>query len=281
MNIRFWGTRGSIAVPGKDTTVFGGNTTCLEIVLRGGTRIIVDAGTGIRPLGEHLLSLGESVQVYLLVTHIHWDHVLGFPFFAPVYSSSSRLYIDGFPTCMKGIRVTFDTRMGDGFFPVKFEDLRADIQYLERLKYGPLKIEDTIIDTIALQHPQGGFGFRFREAGKTMVFITDNELREDAWAGRKPSDYAEFCAGADILIHDAQYTPDERRNRAGWGHSDYVAALKLAEQAKVGSFWFTHHDPSRKDEEISATLLTCREIAKNKNLHFPVEAAFEGAELIL
>jgi phosphoribosyl 1,2-cyclic phosphodiesterase len=281
MRIRFWGTRGSIAVPGKDTTVYGGNTTCLELVLAGGTRVIIDAGTGIRPLGNHLLSLGEKVDIFLLITHIHWDHVLGFPFFAPVYSSKTRIRIDGFPSCMKGLRVTFDSRMGDGFFPVKFEDLRSDLQYLERLRFGSLKIEDTTFETIPLQHPQGGFGFRIREGGKTLVFITDNELREDAWTGRHPKDYTRFCQDADILIHDAQYTPDERLARRGWGHSDYNAALSLAADARVGRFLFTHHDPSRTDDQIKDILARCRDKALQMNLQCPIEAAFEGLEMTL
>ncbi|RJR25494.1 MAG: MBL fold metallo-hydrolase [Desulfobacteraceae bacterium] len=281
MKIRFWGTRGSIAVPGKETTVFGGNTTCLEIVLSGGTRVIIDAGTGIRALGDYLLSECNKVSVYLLVTHIHWDHVLGFPFFAPVYCSNSKILIDGFPSCMKGLRVTFDTRMGDGFFPVKFDDLKSDIHYLEKLKYGPMTIENTAIDCIPLQHPQGGFGFRFREKGKTLVFITDNELRNDSWEGRHPRDYAEFCRGADILIHDAQYTPVEREKRHGWGHSDYAAALSLAANARVGRFYFTHHDPTRRDTEVSSILAKCRDIAKEMDLKLPIDAAVEGSELIL
>ena len=112
MKVKFWGTRGSISVPGKDTIVYGGNTTCLEITLEGGRKVIVDAGTGIRPLGRQICEMEEDVDIHLLITHIHWDHVLGFPFFDPVYDPTSKIAIDGFPACIKGLKIPFDNRMG-------------------------------------------------------------------------------------------------------------------------------------------------------------------------
>ena len=281
MKIRFWGTRGSIPVPGKDTTIFGGNTTCLEITLESGRVIIIDSGTGIRPLGEQLIAGGEKVDINLLITHIHWDHVWGFPFFDPIYESTSKITIDGFPTCIKGLRATFDNKMGDGFFPIKFDDLKAEIRYLDTLSHGPLKIDSVVVESIPLQHPQGGFGFRFREGKRTLVFITDNELTEDAQLGKRPKKYIEFCKNADILIHDAQYTPEEREKRRGWGHSDYVAALNLALESRVKQFILFHHDPSRKDPEVVSFKNHCEELAKKKNVDIVIDAAREGSELTL
>ena len=141
MRIKFWGTRGSIAVPGKGTTLYGGNTTCLEVTLESRRKVIIDAGTGIRPLGEKLTAKKEAVDIYLLITHIHWDHVLGFPFFDPIYNQSTKISIDGYPTCMKGLKATFDNKMGDGFFPIKFDALKAKIHYLDRLSHGKLEID--------------------------------------------------------------------------------------------------------------------------------------------
>ena len=281
MHIKFWGTRGSIPVPGKDTTIYGGNTTCLEITLESGRVIIIDAGTGIRPLGEQLIGDRAKVDIHLLITHIHWDHVWGFPFFNPVYEPTSKITIDGFPTCMKGLRATFDNKMGDGFFPIKFDDLKAEISYLDTLNHGPLKIDSVVIDSVSLQHPQGGFGFRFREGKKTLVFITDNELTEEAWAGRHPSDFIKFCKDADILIHDAQYTPEEKEKRSGWGHSDYVAALNLALESHVKRFVLFHHDPSRKDPEVVSFKNHCEDLANKKKVDIAIDAAKEGSELIL
>lgn len=281
MRIRFWGTRGSIPVPGKDTIEYGGNTTCLEITLQSRKRVIVDAGTGIRGLGYELKREGEAIDIYLLVTHIHWDHIIGFPFFEPLYDLSTRIMIDGYPTCIKGLRSTFDTRMGDGFFPIKFDDLRAEIQYLNRIGKGEVELEGIIVDCIPLQHPQGGYGFRFRDDHKTLVFITDNELKTDAWRGRTLKEYVEFCKEADILIHDAQYLPSEIKQRTGWGHSDYEAAFVLAYEAGVKKLILFHHDPSRTDLDVAAIRRSCQEIAAKKNSRLIIEAAKENSEIVL
>lgn len=281
MKIRFWGTRGSIAVPGKDTAEYGGNTTCLEMTLDSGTRVIIDSGTGIRPLGDRLVAESEAVSVYLLITHVHWDHIWGFPFFEPVYRASSTIWVDGFHTCMKGLRAPFDNKMGDGFFPVKFEELKARIQYMERLKDGPLRIEGLTVEPVPLQHPQGGFGFRFREGSRTLVFITDNELTAESWAGRHPEDYIQFCRDADVLIHDAQYTPEEKGRRRGWGHSDYVAAVDLAVKSHVRSLFLFHHDPTRTDAQLASVVSECRGMVREKRVDLTIDAAREGAELVL
>lgn len=281
MKVKFWGTRGSIAVPGKDTAKYGGNTTCLEIILDSGQIIIVDAGTGIRSLGLKLAAEENPADVFLLITHIHWDHILGFPFFDPIYNKSARIRIDGHQTCLKGLKYTFDNKMGDGFFPIKFDDLRAEITYIDKLRNGPLKIDGTVIDSIPLQHPQGGMGFRFKEGNKCLVFITDNELGSTVWAGRAMQDYINFCSDADVLIHDAQYTPDEIGLRKGWGHSDYVTAFNLANKAGVGKFILFHHDPPRTDTELRKIEDKCRRYAKDCSSDVIIEAAIEGSEFEL
>jgi phosphoribosyl 1,2-cyclic phosphodiesterase len=224
---------------------------------------------------------GEKVDILLLVTHIHWDHVQGFPFFSPVYEPTSKISIDGFHTCMKGLRVPFENKMGDGFFPIRFDDLKAEMRYLNTLDHGPLQIDNVVIESVPLQHPQGGFGFRFREDGKTLVFITDNELTKEAWEGRDPDIFARFCTDADILIHDAQYSPEEIEYRKGWGHSDYVSALNLAIKANVGQLILFHHDPSRKDPEVELIKNQCMDIAKENNSDIIIEAAQEGSVLEL
>ncbi|MFH1975371.1 MAG: MBL fold metallo-hydrolase [Pseudomonadota bacterium] len=281
MKVKFWGTRGSIAVPGKDTIIYGGNTCCLDITLESGKKIIIDAGTGIRPLGDHLIASREKIDILLLLTHIHWDHILGFPFFDPVSNPASRISVDGAPTCMKGLAAVFDNKMGDGFFPVKFEDLKARIRYLDKLNHGPLKIDGTVIDAIPLNHPQGGFGFRFQEGKKKLVFITDNELAEDAPPGRRPEDYARFCKGADVLIHDSQFTPDEIPKHRGWGHSDYAAALNLALKAHVKRLTLFHHAPSRKDPDLTAIMGHCEDLVVKNKADITIDAAREGTEFTL
>ncbi|SPD76196.1 Metallo-beta-lactamase family protein [uncultured Desulfobacterium sp.] len=278
MRIRFWGTRGSIPVPGKDTIVYGGNTTCVQITLESGRTIIVDSGTGIRPLGEHLLGQGNPVDIHMLITHIHWDHINGFPFFAPVHKSETKIAVDGAPSCMKGLSIPFESKMNDGFFPVRFSDLKAEISYIDRIKYGPLRVDDVTVDSILLQHPQGGLGFRFSAGKKKFVFITDNELGQVSHGGRNANDYISFCMDADILVHDAQYLPEEISGRRGWGHSDYVAAINLAKKAHVKRLVLFHHDPYRTDAAMSEIIIRSQELAAGLDL--VVDAAKEEDELV-
>jgi len=279
MKVRFWGTRGSIPVPGKDTINYGGNTTCAEITLESGRRVIIDSGTGIRALGDHLSSEQKAVDIHLLITHIHWDHVAGFPFFAPIHDPATKISVDGFPTCMKGLKIPFDNKMSNGFFPVKFDELKAEINYLDKLKSGPLEVDGVVIDSIPLRHPQGGFGFRFRDGKKTFVFLTDNELRKEMLGGDHAVDYVSFCKDADLLVHDAQYTPEEIDERRGWGHSDYVTALNLASAAHAKRLILFHHDPTRKDPEIASIVAQCQELAGRNNDGIVIDAAKEGTEL--
>ncbi len=278
MKIKFWGTRGSTPVPGKDTIIYGGNTTCLEINLRSGKKVIIDAGTGIRSLGMEFESHKEDVDIYLLITHIHWDHIFGFPFFSPIYKSSTRILVDGYSSSMKGLRYSFDNKMGDGFFPVRFEELKADIQFMNKLSHGSLKVDGIIIDSIPLRHPQGGLGFRFREGSKTLVFLTDNELdvKEKSF-----SDYIAFCQGADILIHDSHYRPEERPEHRGWGHSDYQSALDLALKANVKKLVLFHHAPERKDSDIIKIIILCQDLIKKSNSNLEIEAAKENSVFVL
>ena len=273
MRIKFWGTRGSTPVPGKDTIIYGGNTTCLEIDLASGKKVIIDAGTGIRGLGGELESRGKDVDIHLLITHIHWDHIFGFPFFSPIYKSSTRILVDGYNLCMKGLRYSFDNKMGDGFFPIRFEELEADIHFIDKLSDGYLEIDGTIIDSVPLHHPQGGLGFRFREGNKTLVFLTDNELDTNK---RSFDSYINFCQGADILIHDSHYFPEEIPMHRGWGHSDYLSAIKLAQESQVKKLILFHYAPERKDSDIIKMAILCQNLVKEKISDLQVEAAKEN-----
>jgi len=283
MKVKFWGTRGSIPVPGDQTTVYGGNTTCLEITLGKGRTVIVDSGTGIRPLGRKLMEENNISQLYLFITHIHWDHILGFPFFNPIYDSSSKIFVDGHPNCLKGLKYTFNNKMGDGFFPIEFKDLKAEITYMKTLsKKEPLTIDDTLIESISLNHPQGCYGLRFTEDGKRMVFMTDNELEKNSQDKDREFDKCvEFCRNADVLIHDAQYTPEEIKKCRGWGHSDFRTTCELAKMANVRRLILFHHDPPRIDTELTAIEKSCRDIVGKSGSDMTIEAAREGNEFSL
>lgn len=274
MKVKFWGTRGSTPIPGKDTIIYGGNTTCLEIDLAGGKKVIVDAGTGIRSLGGEFESCDNRIELYLLITHIHWDHVFGFPFFPPIYKSSTRILVDGYSQCMKGLGYSFDNKMGDGFFPIRFEELNADIQFIDKLSNAYLEIDGTVIDTVPLRHPQGGLGFRFREGDKTLVFLTDNELDHDKGSFEG---YVGFCKGADVLIHDSHYMPEEISKHRGWGHSDYLSAIDLAVKARVKKLILFHHAPERKDSDLIKMVIVCQELINEKGSELCIEAAKENS----
>lgn len=275
MEIRFWGTRGSIPAPGPDTLEFGGNTTCVEVILASGRRVVIDGGTGLRLLGREFSRHDSPCHFHLLLTHGHWDHLLGIPFFSPIYLETTEILVDGWPPAFQAMTRVFDSHMGDGFFPVAFDHLKARIDYINRLAHGPLALDGARIEAINLNHPQGGFGFRFREGDYTMAFITDNEL--SAGRGSRLPDFVKFVQGCNLLIHDAQYLPRDLPERRGWGHSSYDEVVKLAQQARVRNLILTHHDPSRSDTGVKEIVEKARQLAgANKYPEF-IDAAREGA----
>jgi phosphoribosyl 1,2-cyclic phosphodiesterase len=275
MEIKFWGTRGSIPAPGAHTLEFGGNTSCVEVSLNSGRRIVIDGGTGLRLLGKHLLEEASPVRIYLLLSHGHWDHLLGIPFFGPIYLETTEILVDGWPPAFQAMTRVFDSHMGDGFFPVAFDHLKARIDYLNRLAHGPLEVEGIRIDAIPLNHPQGGFGFRLQEGNHAMVFITDNELSADQ--GKRMPEFVEFVRDVDLLIHDAQYLPSDMPERRGWGHSTYEEVVSLAREARVHNLILTHHDPSRSDAEVEKIIEQSRLLAAASDMPHYVDAAREGA----
>ena len=275
MEIKFWGTRGSIPAPGAQTLEFGGNTTCVEVVLANGRRVVIDGGTGLRLLGQHLMENHIPCHFNLLLTHGHWDHLLGIPFFEPIYLESTKVIVDGWPPAFQAMTRVFDSHMGDGFFPVAFDHLKADIDYLNTVASGTLDLDGVLIDSIHLNHPQGGLAFRFREGKHTMVFITDNEL--GAARGKRIPEFVEFVRGCDLLIHDAQYLPEEISERRGWGHSTYNEVVALAKEAEVHNLLLTHHDPSRSDGDVEKIVAMSREMMSGHGKPRYVDAAREGA----
>lgn len=277
MEIKFWGVRGSIASPGPDTVVFGGNTTCVELTLSSGRTVVIDAGTGIRTLGDHLSQKMETVDIHLLITHIHWDHMVGFPFFSPLFNESTHIVVDGFNKRMEGLRNVFSRNLIDGTWPLTFDSLLARIKDSDQLSKGPLEIGDTVIKPHSLQHPQGGMGFRFTEASGSFVFLTDNELKKDGWKGSSFKDFVDFCKGADVLTHDCQYLDDEFELRKGWGHSCVESVVDLAVEAGVAKLILFHHDPWRKDQELELMISQCADLISSKGALIAVDAAREGA----
>lgn len=271
MRFTFWGTRGSIAVPGPETLRYGGNTTCLQVEPSSGASVIVDAGSGIRPLGLELCKRDSEGEVLLLITHLHWDHILGFLFFDPVYHPGWKVRVSGWPKALTGLKSIFNSRHADGNFPVDWDDLPGLVEMADELKPPSFEVQGMEVRTTPLNHPQGGVAFRFQKNGEAFAFITDNELEGPGDA--QMDDFVKFVSGSRVLVHDAQYLPEEMPARRGYGHSDYKQAVELALKAGVERLILTHHDPSRSDDQVDAILTRAREAA-GPNLQ--VDAASEG-----
>ena len=279
MIIRCYGARGSIPVSGKEFVKYGGDTTCLEIRSKNDEIIIVDAGSGMRRLGIKLLN-EDRYEYSLLFTHSHLDHIFGFPFFRPIYKEKTKINLMGCPTTQGNLMKLLSRAMSPPLFPVRFEELKAEISYAGDCPI-IFQIDSIEIVPINLSHPNMGYGYKFVEDGKKFVFITDNELGFRHRGGREFDEYIEFAKDADILIHDAEYTPEEYKDTKTWGHSTYVEALNLAIEAQVKRFGLFHHNQNRSDAEIDSIVEECRKTIETNKKNIECFAISQEHELTL
>jgi len=280
MKITFWGSRGSIPSPGPSTVRVGGNTTCLEVETGSGKRLIVDAGTGIRPLGLRLMRDHSTEPIILLLTHSHWDHLAGFTFFPPAYHSDFSLEVYGNQMAMEVLRRDIFERRDNRYFPVNMDNFRASIRFNDNLPR-PLIVDDLTIETINLNHPGNGYGYRFERDGRRVAFITDNEIGLQYNGGNTLDELSTFCRDCDILIHDAQYLPQEIERHHGWGHSTYQEVADLAAEANVPYILLTHHDPERDDDGCQRLLDDARQYIADCGYDIFCELAIENQSLVL
>ena len=286
--LRFWGVRGSIPSPGNGTVIFGGNTSCVE-VRAGGRIIILDAGSGIRPLGLSLMQEFQErpLNVTLLITHTHWDHIQGFPFFIPAYNPKNRVRILGYEGAKAGLATTLAGQMESPYFPVALGDMPGSI-VIEELHDMHFTLGTIRVEACFTNHPGVCVAYKLHTPDGAIVFMPDNETKKVAVspAGNGqpacPVDsIAEFIRGADVLIMDSQYTAEEYATHINWGHSSVDEAVRLAVEAKVGRLYLFHHDPSHDDRFVSGMLAHAREVALARHSALIVEAAREGDELVL
>lgn len=264
MRFRFHGTRGSLPAPGPDTVRFGGNTTCIEIRSGSGDLIVLDAGTGIRGLGIELMqSPPEACHVF--ITHTHWDHIQGLPFFAPLFvpGSAVTLYGPPDPLAMTGIEAVLTKQMAYPHFPIREAELKADIGYETLADGQAVDLGFATVTAMLMNHPAMDFGFKVECDGKALFFTGDHEPFYNIYApgeadfddyervvrGRN-RDMLNFLRGVDVFIADAQYTEAEYATHKGWGHSAYGHVLATARAAGVGRTFLTHHDTARTDHDL-------------------------------
>ncbi len=286
MQVRFWGTRGSIAAPGPTTMRYGGNTACVEVRLNDGTLIIFDAGTGIRALGQALLTQPKPIQAYLFLSHAHWDHIQGLPFFIPAYIGGTELTILGPEHDTLTLEEIVTGQMQTPYFPIPMHVMAATIKFV---KLGEGQVftlpNGTTVEAGQVNHPGCTLGYRLTAQGKVLAYTTDNEPFGDALASRhmvRPARHLALVQQADLLIQDAQYTPEEYApQRIGWGHSTYLHAVQLAQQAHVKRLALFHHDPSHSDEDIDQILAHCREYIAQHHGALECVGAAEGVVLLL
>ena len=253
MELRFWGVRGSIPAPGPDTVIFGGNTACIEVRPSGGEVIVIDGGTGIRNLGAALAKeFPGPVSPHVLLTHFHWDHIQGIPFFAPLLSPSNEVtFYSGFPAART--REVLEAQMRGPYFPVPFSRLAAR-RHVAEVGATPLRIGSATVRAFAMHHPQGAWGYRIEADGAVLVHACDAEHGDPDLDGV----LRQAAEGADVLIYDSQYTPEEYEARRGWGHSTWLHATRLAREAGVGRLLLFHHDPDRDDAGVARIEVAAR-----------------------
>jgi len=307
MRVRFWGVRGSVPVPGDKTERYGGNTSCVEVTSASGTRIIVDAGTGIRRLGKDLMrdesESGKEVA-HLLISHTHWDHIQGLPFFAPLYQSGNHLYVYARRRDDLHLRTVFTSQTGDPYFPTSIEEAKAQISFRELADSARFEIADVQVACTRLNHPYVATAYRLSVDGASVAYVSDTApfsdiLFENEFIARPPmtlrplpevdraklglmrDGVVRLCEGADLVIYDTMFTPQDYQKFPHYGHSRPRDAIDVCREAGANRLILFHHAPERSDAEVDSILADARVEASRLRAPFTLDAAYEGMEIEL
>ena len=286
VSITFWGARGTIATPGPQTARYGGNTACVELTDGSGNLVILDAGTGIRSLGRELLARNGSggVRADILLSHAHWDHIQGLPYFAPLFMKGNLLKVWGPKQGDVAMETILRQMMHPAVFPVPLDALAATLEVEHVVEQEPIPTPGFTVRAMRVRHPAVTMGYRLeRPGGPSVVYVTDDELRPGGeyevpkdWRKR----FVAFCGGADLLIHDATYTPEEYPAHVGGGHSTWLEAIELANEAGARRLALFHHEPEHADAQMDEIVHRAQEAAARTG-RLEVFAATEGQTLNL
>ena len=284
IHVDFWGVRGSVPSPGPNTTRYGGNTSCISITL-GNKILILDAGTGIRNLGGSIIKQPD-LEIFVIITHTHWDHIQGFPFFVPAYVPGFKIDIYGAEGFGKNLEALFKGQLDRDYFPAQLEDMQAELNF-KTLTHDPISINGTVVSWEYSHHPGATVGYKIEVDGATLAWFPDNEfiqgyigppddltIESDIVLSHKP--VIDFLSGVDILIHEAQYTLDEYRSKIGWGHSSVSNACLLMKLAGIRRWIITHHDPLHDDLALDQKLKTTKQLLKQLAHKIEVSHGFDG-----
>jgi phosphoribosyl 1,2-cyclic phosphodiesterase len=258
--VRVWGARGSLAAPGPATVGYGGNTSCVEVELADGTTLILDAGSGIRELGLRLADRPPG-RLYLLLTHLHLDHVEGLGFFQPLWTPGWEIRVWGPPSATTRLRSRVARYLSPPLFPIDLSQAAAGL-YFEDVPREPWRVGGAVVEAQPIEHPGPTVGYRIEEAGRTLVYLPDHDPYLTAALDDEPewiSGWA-LAAGADLLLHDSQYTEEEYLAHLGWGHASIAHAVAFARVAGVGRLVLFHHDPMRSDRDLEEVHDRAREL---------------------
>ncbi len=272
MLVRFWGVRGSTPTPQSENLRYGGNTSCVEVRLNGHIYVF-DCGTGFRNLGKQLVqeANGHSISAHIFLSHFHWDHIQGIPFFTPLYTDRESHFFFHSSNRTRGLQRAIEEQMSDPYFPVNMNEMAAHRQFYN-IEEGEIAFDDCLIKSMWLNHPQGCLGFRLEAEGKVLVYATDNEPGHPIF----DKNVRKLAEGADVLIYDAQYLPEEyEANKRGWGHSHWREAVNIVMESGAKELILFHHDPDHTDDCIDRVVSTAREY------YSKVRAASEGMEIKL
>ena len=284
--VTFWGTRGSIPTPGAHTARYGGNTSCVAVSGMRDQLVILDAGSGIRPLGRELSRLATGpMNLDILLSHTHWDHIQGLPFFQPLNTKGHAVRIYGSAQAGVPLEEILDRQMDPVVFPVPLKALAADLTVTE-VSHGSFEIDGFLVEAFRLRHPGTTLGYKLVPAmgGRVFAYVTDNELGSGG-SYDVPADWrsqlVKFLGGVDTLVHDGMYSEAMIESRAGWGHSTPEQAVGLAAEAGCRRLVLFHHEPEHDDGDIDALLVGARRLAAAKAPRLSVSAAMEGMSLTL